>query len=160
MSNRLRFRSGQVQLRKVRVGEATVISAGDLVYLDGNLAKPAADFAWDTNVGTTREGFAEVFLGVAHQPSPAGETEPISVDMSPFSVYEFDVAAGAHEVGDPLGPDAADETLMNQQLEKVGSSAAAIARAAEYTPAGSTRLRVSFASAFHVGSANENAAVG
>lgn len=160
MSNRLRFRSGQVQLQKVRVDGATVIAAGDLVFLDGDDAKPASDFPWDTDLATTQQGFAEVFLGVAHQASPAGEQEPISVDVSPLSVYEFDVAGGTYEVGDVLGVDSVSTTLTSQQLEKVSEHGRAIARAVEYTPASNTRLRVSFASAFHVGSANVNAGLG
>ncbi|WP_013627525.1 capsid cement protein [Rubinisphaera brasiliensis] len=160
MSNRLRFRSGQVQLQRVRVDSETVIEAGDLVFLDGDDAKPAADFTWDTDLATTQAGFAAVFLGVAHQPSPAGEAEPISVDVSPFSVYEFDVAASTYEVGDLLGPDSVGTALQSQQCEAVASSGLAIGRAVEYRATSSLRLRVSFASAFHAASANVNAAVG
>lgn len=158
--NRLRFRSGQVQLRKVRVDAETVIEAGDLVWLDGDDAKPAADFPWDTNLATTQAAFAAVFLGVAHQQSQAGDTEPISVDVGPHSVYEFDVASAAYELGDALGPDESSSTLMNQQLEGVGNATAAIARAAEYTPGSQSTLRVTLASAYSSGSANVNAAVG
>jgi hypothetical protein len=158
--NRLRFRSGQVQLRKVRVDAETVIEAGDLVWLDGDDGKPAADFPWDTNLATTQAAFAAVFLGVAHQQSRAGDAEPISVDVGPHSVYEFDAASAAYELGDPLGPDESNSTLMNQQLEGVGNPSNAVARAAEYTPGSQTTLRVTLASAFATGSANVNAAVG
>jgi hypothetical protein len=50
-------------------------------------------------------------------------------------------------------------TLLNQQLE-AAVTAASIARAAEYKAAAATKLRVTFASAFHAGSANVNAHVG
>ena len=157
--NRLRFRSGQVHLRKVRVDAATVIEAGDLVWLDTDDAKPASAFAWTTNLATTQGNFAAKFLGVAHQPSAAGESEPISVDVSADSVYEFDVNSAAYEFGQSLGPDESSNSLMNQQLESaVGTSS--IARAAEYTPAAATTLRVSFASAYAASSANVNAHVG
>ncbi len=158
MGNRLRFRSGQVQLVKVPVDSASVIEAGDLVFLDSGEVKSAADFAWDTDLATTQGAFAEVFLGVAHQGSEAGEAEPVSVDVSPFSVYEFDVQSAAYGFGDVLGPDELSSGLMNQQLEVVGSSANGIARAMETRSGGS--LRVSFASAFHAGSANAAAGVG
>jgi hypothetical protein len=156
--NNLRFRSGQVQLRKVRVDADTVIEAGDLVWFDTNDAKPAADFAWNTNLATTQAAFAAVFLGVAHQPSYAGSTEPISVDVSPSSVYEFQVAQAAYEVGQPLGPDANGSALMSQQLE-AATAVNAIARAAEYH-AGTSALRVTFASAHATGSGNVNADIG
>jgi hypothetical protein len=156
--NHLRFRSGQVTLRKVRVDSATVIEAGDLVWLDTDDAKPASAFTWDTNLATTQAAFAAKFLGVAHQPSKSGDTAPISVDVSPHSVYEFDVASASYEVGQPLGPDANGEALMDQQLE-AAVAASAIARAAEYSGT-TTSLRVTLASAYSTGSGNANAHVG
>lgn len=148
MANRVRFRSGQVELRKVRVDAASVIEAGDLVWLDTDDAKPASAFDWTTNLATTQANFKAVFLGVAHQPSAAGETEPISVDVSPLSIYEFDVASGAYEVGGLLGPDEASSTLMTQQLETVAAATSAIARSVEYRSSGSTKLRVQLLSAY------------
>jgi len=159
MANRLRLRSGQVQLVRVRVGESTVIEAGDLVYLDGNAVKPAKDFSWGGSLGATQSSFADVFLGVAHQPSAEGETHDISVDVSPMSVYEMDVASGAYEVGDDLGPDENSSTLMNQQLEAVTTGTRGIARAVEYRTSATT-LRVCLASAYSVASGNRTAAVG
>lgn len=156
----MRFRSGQVELHRLRVDSATGIEAGDLVYLDGDDVKPASAFAWDTNLATTQGAFAAVFLGIAQQSSRAGETADISVDLSPLSVYEFDVDPSTFEVGNLLGPDNASDALVDQQLMKVGTAAAAIARAAEYRATTSATLRVQFASAFHVGSANVNAALG
>lgn len=157
--NKLRFRSGQVHLRKVRVDSQTVISAGDLLWLDGDDAKPASQFNWDENLATTQAAFAELFLGIAHQPSAAGETAPVSVDVSPDAVYEFDVHGAPYELGQPLGPDELSASLMNQQLE-AATAGAAIARAAEFTPDNVATLRVTFASAFHTSSANANAALG
>ena len=160
MANRLRFRSGQVQLHKVRVSAESVIEAGDLLFLQDDQAQPASALSWDTNLATTQAALADVFLGIAHQPSPAGEAEPISVDISPVSVYEFDVASSTYGFGDRLGADAVSSTLRNQQLVKVSTAAPAIARAVESRTTASNRLRVSFASAFHTGSANVNAVIG
>jgi hypothetical protein len=141
------------------VDSATIIEAGDLVFLDTDDVKPAADFAWDTDLETTQGLFAAVFLGVAHQQSADGDTDDVSIDLGPHSVYEFDANSATYEVGDVLGPDEDSSTLMNQQLEAAASSAG-IARAAEYQAAASTKLRVTFASAFHAGSANVNAHLG
>lgn len=160
MANQLRYRSGQVELRKVRVDADTVIEAGDLVFLDNDDAKPASEFTWTSNLATTQAAFAAAFLGVAHQASAAGDTDPVSVDVSPFSVYEMNVAAGTYEVGDLLSPDESSSTLMCQQLEAVASGGLGIARAAEYKASSSTRLRVTFASAFHTASSNVNAELG
>lgn len=157
--NKLRFRSGQVQLRKVRVDAETVIDAGDLVWLDGYDAKPAAEFDWDSDLVTTQSLFAEKFLGIAHQPSRAGESFPISVDVSPNSIYEFDCHPAAYELGQPLGPDENLSSLMNQQCE-AASAEAAIARSAEFSNGTVSTLRVSFASAFNTSGVNQNARLG
>ena len=153
MSNQFRFRSGQMSLRKVRVDSSTVIEVGDLVFLDTDDVKPASAFTWDTNLATTQSAFAAVFLGIAHEASASGETDPISVDTSPLSVYEMDVASGAYEIGDELGPDESSSTLSDQQLEAVGSGATGIAFASEYNTSGATKLRVQFKSAFHAATA-------
>jgi hypothetical protein len=158
--NQLRFRSGQVQLARLRVDSGTVIEAGDMVFLDSDDVKPASSFAWTTDLATTQAAFAASFLGIAHQQSADGETDDVSVDLSPHSVYEFDVNPAMYEVGDDLGPDEDSSTLMDQQLEAVGSTGLGIARAIEYRAASSALLRVTFASAFHTGSANANATIG
>ena len=159
MANKLRFRSGQVQLHKVRVDSATVIEAGDLVYLDVDDIKPASSFPWNVDLPTTQAAFAASFIGIAHQQSAGGDVDDVSVDMSPHSIYEFDVNPATYEVGDTLGPDELSSTLMNQQLE-AAAAANSIARAAEYKAASASLLRVTFASAFQAGSANANASIG
>ncbi|MBT5019476.1 hypothetical protein OAF74_02010 [bacterium] len=156
--NKLRFRSGQVQLRKVRVNSNTTIEAGDLVWLDGNVARPAADFAWDTDLETTQADFAAKFLGIAHQPSGVGDSLPISVDISPDSVYEFDCSPGTYELGQPVGLDENLSSLMNQQCE--GALAEnSIARSAEFTNGTVSTIRITLASAFNTSSTNVNAAL-
>ncbi len=160
MGNNLRFRSGQVQLHKFRVDSGTVIEAGDLVYLDGDDVKPAASFTWTTDLATTQAAFAAQFAGVAHQSSASGQTADISVDVSPMSIYEFDVNSATYEVGDVLAPDELSSAIMSQQLESVASANLGIARASEYRASSSSRLRVTFASAYHSGSSNVNAEVG
>lgn len=160
MANRLRFRSGQVSLHRLRVDSGTVLEAGDLVFLDTDDVKPAQSFAWTTDLATTQAAFAAAFLGVCHQPSADGQTDDVSVDLSPLAVYEFDANPATYEVGTILGPDEQSNTLMNQQLETVASAGLGIARAAEYKAASAATLRVTFASAFHTASANTNAVIG
>lgn len=159
MSNQLRFRRGHVQLHQLRVDSGTIIEAGDLVYLDTDDIKPASDFTWDTDLATTQGTFAAVFLGVAQHQSADGDTDDVSVDVSPTSVYEFDVNSATYEVSDALGPDENSSALMNQQLE-AASTGNSIARAAEYKASASSTLRVTFASAFGTNAANTNAAIG
>jgi len=160
MSNRLRFRSGQVELHKVRVNSDTILEAGDLVYLDTDDVKPVSEFAFTTDLATTRGNFAALFLGVCHQASADGETADVSVDLSPLAVYEFDVDAATFELGDKLACDGDSDGLEPQRLAKVSNAAHAIARSSEFKSTASSLLRVQFASAFHPASSNVNAAIG
>ena len=157
--NKLRFRSGQVQLVKVPVDLTTVINAGDLVWLDTMGAKPASQFPWTTNAATTQAAFAGKFLGVAHQHSIAGNSDPISVDISPMSVYEFDAPPASYKLGDLLGPDNAASKLLDQQVATT-VVANAVVRAVEFSARGATTLRVTLASAFSTGSSNVNSQIG
>lgn len=160
MSHALRFRSGQVELHRLRVDSATILEPGDLVYLDGDDIKPASQFPFVTDLATTRGQFAAVFLGVCHEYSAAGETHDVSVDLSPLAVYEYEVQSATFEVGSLLAPASSGDSLQPRRLAKVTNPAHAIARAAEYKATAAQHLRVQFASAFHPGSANVNAALG
>ncbi|MDZ4685747.1 MAG: hypothetical protein SH850_11830 [Planctomycetaceae bacterium] len=160
MSNALRFRSGQVELHRLRVDSGTVLNPGDLVYLDTDDVKPASDLPFDTDLATTRDNFGAVFLGICHQASADGETADVSVDLSPLSVYEYDCDSATYEVGTLLAADGDGTGLEAQRLSKTTSAAAAIARSAEYKASAATLIRAQFASAFHPASSNVNAAIG
>src|SRR5690606_12803092 len=159
MANRYSFRSGQRQLVKAAVDSATVIEIGDMVWLDTDDVKPAADFTWDTDLETTQAAFAVQFLGIAVESSAAGDTAPISVDVSPVSVYEYDVASATYEIGTPLGPNGTGSALKDQELV-AADAALSIARAVERKTAASTALRVQFASAYSTYANNTNATIG
>lgn len=164
MANKHRFRHGQMELVDVPVESATVIEIGDMVYLEatGGEVKPASSFAAGGSFSALQQGFANVFLGIAYQASASGETDNISVDVSPTSVYEFAVASATYTLGEDLGPDnsASAGALDDQQLEAVSATANAVARAAEYAASAVTSLHVKFASAFNPAANNVNAVVG
>ncbi|MBX3437578.1 MAG: hypothetical protein KF861_08820 [Planctomycetaceae bacterium] len=160
MANRLSFRSGQIVLQKFRVESSTVIEAGDMLFLDETVVRPAKDLPWNTNLATTQEDFAAVFAGIAHEPSASGQTAPVSIDISTASVYEFVCTSSTYDNGNTLGPEAASSKLLNQQLAYVSTAGRAIARAAQYAESMVTRLRVTFASAYSTSSSNVNASIG
>lgn len=160
MPNNLGFRSGQVVLQKFRVESSSVVEPGDLIFLDETHIRPANEMWWNTDLATTQQDFANVFVGIAHEASADGDDAPVSIDVSSSSVYEFDVANGTYDNGNPLGPDGAGSQLLNQQLTYADPATQAIARAAEFVDQMTTRLRVTFASAYSTGSANSNAAIG
>lgn len=152
--------SGASSIVTVPVDSATIISVGDMVWIDTDDVKPASDFSWDTDLGVTQAGFAEVFLGIALEASADAETDPIQVETDPAKLFEaFAVASGNYVVGANLGPDEnPSNTLANQTLE-AASSTSSIARAQTYGSS-VTELDVRFASAYHPGSANNNAHLG
>lgn len=160
MADHLRFRSGPVQLIRMDVDAASQIEPGDLMYLDSSEVRPASEFAWNTDLPTTQAAFADVFVGIAHERSRDGDTDPVSVDISPHSVYEFDVDPSSYSLGALLGPDEASTSLMPQQLEAVAAASRAIARCIEVSDGVVTRMRVTFASAYSTGSAHASAAIG
>lgn len=159
MSNSFNYRFGQTEMVKFAVDSATVIEIGDLVYLNTDDVKPAADLTWDTNLATTQADFADVFAGVAAEQSASGDTDSIDIDISPMSVYEFAVASATYEIGDKLGPDQSGGTaLLSQQLEEaVAASAVAVAYERKTS---ATRLKVKFASALNPASSNANISLG
>ncbi|MCA9074675.1 MAG: hypothetical protein KDA93_06560 [Planctomycetaceae bacterium] len=160
MPNNLGFRSGQVVLQKFRVESTSIVEPGDMVYLDETHIRPASELTWNTDLATTQADFANVFVGIAHESSTDGEDAPVSIDVSSSSVYEFDVANATYDNGNPLGADGSGSVLLSQQLAYADPATQAIARAAEFVNQMTTRLRVTFASAYSTGSANSNASIG
>ena len=167
MANAFTYRHGPRKPVIWAVLSATVIEVGDMVYgvIDSDSAevKPASDFTWDTNLATTQGSFAAQFVGIAMESSASGQTDPISIDTSSNSVYEMTVPSGTYYQGDMFGPDEDSSSLKDQVLEKVSTSAAAIARYAEKDNSSrgtTTSLRVTFAPAYVTDSANVNANVG
>ena len=160
MTHSLRFRSGQVQLRRFRVREEDAITPGDLMVQDGVHARPMSSVAWTGTASGTRAAAGEAFLGVAHSASAAGEASPVSVDVSAMSVYEVAVRSGSFEVGDLLAADEDGAGLISDRMDEVSDPIEAIARAAEYTEGPVERLRVTFASSVNTASANAAAQLG
>ena len=160
MPNNLGFRSGQVVLQKFRVESSSVVEPGDMVFLDDTVIRPASEMWWNTDLATTQADFADMFVGIAHEKSENGEDAPVSIDVSSSSVYEFAVANATYDNGNPLAPDGSGSQLLNQQLTYADPATQAIARAAEFVDQMTTRLRVTFASAYSTSSANSNAAIG
>lgn len=142
--NKLRFRSGQVQLVKIKPGPSP-IAAGDLVWQEGGLAMPASAFPFNVNLDTLYKSFAKVFLGIAHQES-SGKLE-ISVDTSDKSVYEFDlIFPDTCRIGTRFGIAMERGVVHDQALAAVFHPDCMIARAMEYKENKASTLSVCFRS--------------
>ena len=130
MSDRMRWRYGDTNPVVAAVQAATVIDIGDLLWQDTDNAKPAAALANQGGKTANQQTFVREFLGVAMQRSRMGDAAPVRVATT--GVFEMDCAGSMFELGDLVGPDtdAAGDTLLNQQVAKVGSVLQAIGRAA------------------------------
>ena len=157
MANNLRHRHGEQLLVKCAVDSTTVIEVGDMVWLDTDDVKPASDFTWNTDLATTQAAFAAAFVGVAQEASASGDTDEVSVDVSPLAVYEMAAASSTYEIGDTVGPDqsgtGSTAALMDQQVESA-VAASSIARCVKRRTSAGTTVEAIFASAYFADNTN------
>lgn len=146
MTDKMRWRYGDTNPVMAAVDSETVIEIGDFIYQGNSLgsgksAYPASDIEGLNKVGgqdlrSMQEDFADNFLGVAMQRSPAGYTDPIRVAAT--GVFEFDCPSGTFELGDLVGVDeeSSGKKLKDQQVVAVADSASvyAVARVAKRVP--------------------------
>lgn len=159
MANAHNYRHGPQLFVRPAVDSSTVIELSDLLYLDTDDVKPASSITWASDAAA-QAAFADVFLGVACDASASGETDPINVDISTTSVYEFTCVATTWEVGNTFAVDGdGAAALIDQTLEKVSTVTRCVARAVNRATASTTKVLVTFASAYATGSANSNAFV-
>jgi len=160
MSNHLRFRSGQIQLRKIKIHKDTAYYAGDMLIYDLQTG-----VAWPMHFYDRvpqESPLCEMFLGIVHQPSAQGDEHPISVDISPSSVYEMDVRKDVYEFGQALAPSeeqgrfegkeylVRNTTMLMPAEDTVQKTPIALSQ--EFTPEPTSTLRVNFMSAFNTAS--------
>lgn len=159
MANAHNYRHGPQLFVRPAVDSSTVIELSDLLYLDTDDVKPASSITWASDAAA-QAAFADVFLGVACDASASGETDPINVDISTTSVYEFTCVATTWEIGNTFAVDGnGSDALIDQTLEKVATATRCIARAVNRATSSTTKVLVTFASAYATGSANSNAFV-
>jgi hypothetical protein len=151
MANSVNYRYGQTKIVQPAVDSGTVIYVSDLCYFDTDDVKPAASYTWSSDLATTRAGFANVFMGIARQSSASGDTDPIDVDISADSVYEFTISSATVELFDEFAPakDSGNALLSQTLATTTNSEVVSIARAMERLTSASTRCRMSFASAWN-----------
>ena len=121
--DKMRWRYGDTNPVVAAVQADTVIEMGDLLWLDGRVAKPACEL-WGLIV------FKNNFLGVAMQRSPKGHTAAIRV--APSGVFEFPCTAHSVELGNLVT--VATENglkLANQIVRLTGEKCFAIGRVAK-----------------------------
>jgi hypothetical protein len=160
-----------VTLRKVRAAIGSKIAAGDFVWLDDGVVRPASEFPWFRTLGDTQAGFAAKFLGIAHQSLMGTEVDTlISVDISSTGVYEVDVLACEYEFGQPLGlspsPVLGSDVFeveirkLSSQVFQAALADNSIARVSESVSGVVHSVRITFASAYNTSSSNSHARLG
>ncbi len=151
MTDIMRWRYGDTNPVIAAVDSATVIEIGDLLYLDTDDAKPAAQQANQGSKAANQELFCDKFLGVAMQRSRSGDTTPIRVATT--GVFEFDCAAATLELGDMVGNEAnaGNTGLLSQSIVKVTQSKYAVGRVAKRLPSPGTAVLVDIRSTVMTG---------
>lgn len=151
MSDKMRWRYGDTNPVIAAVESATVIEIGDLVYQDGDAAKPATALPNQTSQSADQSKLADLFLGVAMQRSRAGDSEPIRVATT--GVFEFDCASSTFRLGDLLGAEknAGNTGLLSQQVAKVTLPKEAVGRVARREPTAATTVLVDIRSTVMTG---------
>lgn len=122
MSSEQRFRH-EGRYLAMAVDAATVIEAGDMLYLSTDDVHAAADFTWDTNLATTQASFKDLFVGIATQSHPAGVAGQILVMTE--GVFEMEAPSTAWHPGALVGPDkASGNALLSQTVETAVAASA------------------------------------
>ncbi len=151
MSDKMRWRYGDTNPVQAAVDAATVIENGDLLWLDGDDAKPASDLDASKLSNPPGEQFAGKFLGVAMQRSRNGDTSPIRVTTT--GVFEFDCLVETFELGDMIGIMSFNGKCKNQAVEKEPrlSRYSSIGRVARREPSATTAVFVAIVSTVMAG---------
>jgi hypothetical protein len=146
----------QVQHRLIvhgSVNSAVVIPAGCLVWLDtggDGTIKPAASFAWTSDLATTQPLFNDKFLGVAidSHASTDGAVTNFKVDISSNSPYLFTCTSETHAIGDTFGPAKATGNNLENTILVKSIAANSCARGMQVDGSASTSVVVTLKSAF------------
>lgn len=161
--NTTRHRSGQMQLVSHPVDSTTVIEQSDMVYVSSSAGEilPASSHNFLSGLVAAQAAFADVFLGIAYEQSRSGDDDPVSVDISPDSVYEFDVVSATYTLGAALGPANVDSAiLLDDQRLAAATGTSAVARSFTFEASAVTKLRVKFGTAYNVAANTPNSIVG
>ncbi len=140
MGDKMRWRYGDTNPVIAAVDGATVIEIGDLVFQDGDNAKPPQPN--DSGVIQPAQ-FADSFLGVAMQRSQAGETDPIRVATT--GVFEFGCEPQTAKLGDYV------MAVGKQSVHLAPAAIAAIGRVARREPISTTSIFVDIRSTVMTG---------
>ncbi len=146
MASTMRWRYGDTSPVILPVGSAYLVEIGDLMYMEGDDARPASAINDQGTLVANQELFHDKFIGVAMQRSLVGNADSIRIATS--GVFEFDCQASTFEVGDFIG---ANEEGTGTQLEEQGVAGVAtpnlaIGRCVKRVPSASTRVLVDIVS--------------
>jgi hypothetical protein len=129
MANTMRWRYGETNPVMMPVFEDDSIEIGDLVWRDGNLARPASMMILSGEL--PQDAFKPEFLGVSMQCSAVGSKE--SVRIATTGVFEFDLPTEqSFDVGDLMCPSVSLDVLHNQMVSRAQSHDQAIGRCVKF----------------------------
>lgn len=151
MADVMRWRYGETNPIVVPVDAETVIEIGDLVFLDGDDAKPASAQADQESLDGNQALFHGKFAGVAMQRSRAGDVEPIRVATT--GVFEFVCSSAMFEIGVLMGPavNNSADGIEDQKVVVVETADLAIGRCAKRVATADSKVLVDVVSSVMYG---------
>ena len=158
MSDKMRWRYGDTNPVVAAVDAETQIEIGDLVWLDGDDAKPASALLTPAGAmsdrseeGSLQRALVLRFLGVAMQRSRAGDPAPIRVATT--GVFEFECYLATFELGDLIGgaENFVLTRLFSQHVGAVVDRTLAIGRACRRAPTATMSVLVDIRSTVMTG---------
>lgn len=120
------------------------INPGDLLALVAGFVVSAPNFVWDTDIATTRLGFAAAFVGIASGASDKDkptDLRDLTVLATQEGEIEFDCVAGTYLAGSLLTVKKDTGNALTNIVEATAVVGAAIARVSLSTAASATRVR-------------------
>lgn len=161
MASTPRYRSGKQLLRPFTVDSATVVELSDLMYWDTDDAKPVSSYDnSSTSELADQAALANVFIGPSNSKSASGDTDAIDIDVSAESIYEYDLTSATPTVGTKLTIESSGGAMLDQKLQTTTTASLAVGLCADRYTAATTKVKCTFASAYHTGSSNANVQLG
>lgn len=154
MSNKMRWRYGDTNPVIAAVDSAVTVEIGDLLYLNGDDARPASLQADQGSEANNQALFSENFLGIAMQQSRGGNLMPIRVATT--GVFEFDCDSSTFEIGDLIGPteNMGGNGLLDQKIQSVSMPDLAIGRVTKREPDAKSAVFIDIRSTIMTGGVN------
>ncbi len=142
MANTMRWRYGDTNTVIVEARGNCTIEIGDFVFFMGSEAVTVSLLLGAKNLAENQRSMRDLFLGVAMQAS--SDIDDVKIRVATTGVFEFPCPLGVYQLGDCIGPGAAEVKVgqENQIVSKVEKKGLAIAMCAKGSSVATERILI------------------